>query len=66
MSDQTRRHQIISDTVKDLVEDLLYDDRKEDDELRRGEIEESIRSGEITVDEIVAIFRSQLLYHVGP
>jgi hypothetical protein len=57
MSD--RRITILS-TVQDLVGSLMYYDRKEDDELGRGEIEEAISNGEISVDEIVAEFRRHL------
>lgn len=47
-------------TVRDLVSNFLYYDRKEDEELGRGAIEEAVKSGEITVDEIVAEFRERL------
>ena len=50
----------ILDTVSDLVAGFLYYDRKEDDELQLGEIEESIKNKEITVDEIVNSFAEEL------
>lgn len=49
----------ILDTVTDCVTGLLYYDRKEDDELPVGAIEDAIRDGVVTVDEIVAKFRAQ-------
>lgn len=57
--DRSRKEYILA-VVDDCVTDLLYYDRKEDDYLPRGAIEEAIKSGEITVDEIVASFRSHL------
>ena len=56
---QTRK-ELIELTVMDLVSSFLYYDRKEDEDLPRGEIEEAIRSKEITTDEIVELFKSEL------
>jgi hypothetical protein len=55
----TRR--IIMDTVSDIIANFLYYHRKEDEDLRVGEIESAIKNGEITVDEIVEKFRTSLL-----
>lgn len=54
------RREIILATMSDLVADFLYYDRKEDQNLPRGEIEAAIESGEVTVDELAAAFRSGL------
>ncbi len=54
------RKQTILDTVKDLVGRFMYYDRKEDDELLRGAIEEAVELGEITVDEIIEAFATEL------
>jgi hypothetical protein len=48
------------DTVTDAVSNLLYYDRKEDEQLPRGAIDEAVRQGEISADEIVEHFRSEL------
>lgn len=56
---KTRRERI-ENTVKDLVGDLLYYDRKEDDDLPRGAIEAAVQAGEITKAEIVELFSQQL------
>ena len=56
---QTRK-ELIELTVMDLVSSFLYYDRKEDEDLPTGEIEEAIRSKEITTDEIVELFKSEL------
>lgn len=47
-------------TVDDLVSGFLYYDRKEDEALPRGAIEDAIAAGEVTVDEIAGKFRSAL------
>ena len=62
MSD--RRQSIIS-ASEDLMGDFLYYDRKGDEDLRVGQIEEAIRQGEISIDEIVSIFKSNLEKAVG-
>ena len=59
MSRQTRKALILS-TVDDLVLDLMDYGRREDVELDRGEIEEALCNGEITVAEIVAAFANGL------
>jgi len=52
---ETRRERIMA-TVTDCVTDLLFYDRKEDEELGVGQIEEAVQAGEITKKEIVAEF----------
>lgn len=52
--------ELVLGTVEDLVSDFLYYDRKEDEELPRGAIQSMIRNKEISIDEIVAEFRSKL------
>lgn len=55
---EIREH--IEDVVSDLVSDFLYYDRKSDDTLRRGDIEEAVRKHIISVDDIVKHFRSEV------
>ena len=52
--------QLILGTVEDMVADFLYYDRKEDEDLPRGAIEEAVAEGQITIDEIVNQFRQNL------
>jgi hypothetical protein len=52
--------QLILGTVEDTVADFLYYDRKEDEDLPRGAIEEAVAQGQITIDEIVNQFRQNL------
>lgn len=54
------RKQTILNTVDDAVSNLLYYDRKEDEKLPRGAIEEALKAGEITVEEMVSKFESAL------
>jgi hypothetical protein len=51
---------IILARANDLARDFLYYDRKEDEELLRGEIQKAVERGEVTKEEIVAEFRKQL------
>lgn len=60
------RKQSILNTIEDLCSDFLYYDRKEDDTLGKGEIEEAVKSGEITVDEIMSHFKKNLEQGIGP
>lgn len=57
----SERKAIILANVEDMVTDFLYYDRKGDEDLPRGEIEEAIAKGEITVEEIVELFRAKLV-----
>jgi hypothetical protein len=50
----------IENTIIDMVSNFLYYDRKEDEELPVGAIEEAVRSGALSVDEIVSRFRTEL------
>lgn len=50
----------ILDTLEDVVMNFLYYDRKSDEDLPMGVIEETIKNGLITVDEIVAKFKAEL------
>jgi len=46
--------------LSDSVGDLLYDDRKEDEDLPLGAFEAVVLAGEITVQEIVNIWAAEL------
>lgn len=46
--------------ISDRVADLMYYDRKEDEGLPVGAIEQAIEDGVITIDEMVAAFRENL------
>lgn len=54
------RRKLIEMTVDDLALNFLSYDRAEDEELPRGEIEEAIKAGEITKEEIVKRFSDAL------
>ncbi len=59
MNEETKT--LILACVSDSVIDLLYYDRKEDEDLPRGVIEEAIKNGTITTDEIVETFKKDLI-----
>lgn len=54
------RKEMIFSTISDLVFDLLYYGRKEDEDLPIGAIETAIEECEITIDEIVTKFSDSL------
>ncbi|MCP4665172.1 MAG: hypothetical protein GY849_02305 [Deltaproteobacteria bacterium] len=54
------KKQIILDTVEDLVSSFLYYDRKDDENLERGEIQKAITEKQITIDEIISHFSKNL------
>ncbi len=53
--------QIVKNTIDGLVSDFLYYDRKEDEELPLGEIEQLIQLETMSIDEIVSEFRTVLV-----
>ena len=53
--------QTIINNIDDSIAKFLYYDRKEDEDLPVGAIEEAIKSGDITYGEIVDRFKQQLL-----
>ncbi len=55
-----KRRELILETVRDLVADFLYYDRKEDEELGPDEIDEAIDEGDLTIDEITEAFRDEV------
>ena len=48
--------ELILATVNDLAIDFLYYDRKNDEDLQRGAIQEAVKNGEVTKEEIVKEF----------
>jgi hypothetical protein len=54
--------QLITNTIKDLVSDFLYYDRKEDEDLGLDEIKYAFENKLITIDECVEIFKNDRLY----
>jgi hypothetical protein len=46
--------------IEDLCSNFLYYDRKNDEDLTAKQLEEAVKSGKITIDEMVAKFRKHL------
>lgn len=59
------RRELILASAADQALDFLVHDRKEDEELPRGEIESAIDTGHVTVDEIANTFRAALVEALG-
>ncbi len=55
----------LQNTIDTLVSKLLYYDRKEDEDLPPGEIELMLERGDVTVNEIVERFRSELVSYLS-
>lgn len=54
------KKEIAISVIEDLVINLFYYDRKEDEELEVGDLEDLIESGDLTVDQIVETFKNNL------
>ena len=54
------KKEIILNNVKELVSSFLYYNRKEDEDLQLGEIENLIELKEISINDIVNIFEKEL------
>ena len=54
------KRQVIIDATSDMMACFFYYDRKEDEELPIGALEEAILDGVITVDELVEKVRKGL------
>lgn len=54
----------IENTVHDLVIDFMDEDRRDDENLWRGEIESAISEGKISPLEIVEAFRKTLFEYL--
>lgn len=50
----------VDGVISDMIADFLYYDRKEDDTLTRGMIEDMVKAGKLTVDDMVEMFRKHL------
>jgi hypothetical protein len=61
MDGEKSKQELLLDTITDLVSDLLYYDRKEDEELSADDIEDLLHNGGITIDEMVEKFRECLV-----
>jgi len=56
---RTRREHIEAN-LDDMIADLFYYDRKEDETLPVGAIEEAVKAGEITAEEITEIVTARI------
>lgn len=56
---------IVKSTVEALVASFVYYDRKEDEDLPEGELQQLIKSGELTVQDIAILFTTTLRDSLG-
>lgn len=52
--------ELILNTIDDLCMDLFFYNRKNDEDLSQEQLLNALRSGEITVDEVVDRFRQNV------
>jgi predicted DNA-binding ArsR family transcriptional regulator len=50
----------LENTLSDMISNLLYYDRKEDDELPIGKIEKMVRDGNTSFNEIMEVIGQEL------
>lgn len=60
----TELEKLITLTIKDMVANLLFYDRKEDEELTLERLTEALRSKEITAEYIINTFRIAVNEHM--
>ncbi len=51
---------MIINRIEDLCSNFLYYDRKEDEDLSMEQLNEAVQKGEITIDEMVEVFKTNL------
>jgi hypothetical protein len=51
----------ILNAARDAARDFACYDRKEDEDLSADALDEAVRTGAVTIDEIVAAFRKDLI-----
>ena len=54
------KKEYLMEAVDDLVVNLVYYDRKEDEDLSRVDVDEMFKSGDITVEEVIVTFSKEL------
>ncbi len=55
------KKELVTDILKDSVSDLLYYDRKEDEDMSKDDIQKVFDERLMTIDEAVYIFRTELI-----
>ena len=65
MNDEELKDTILG-TVEDLVSNFLYYDRKGDEDLPIGAIEDAVKRGVVSIEDIVAQFGASLIESLEP
>lgn len=61
----TCRREAILGIASDAMSDFLYYDRKDSESVKVGEIGDALRAGEVSIDEILSVFRKALEGEAG-
>lgn len=56
---------LVLNTIRDSVRDLMFYDRKDDEELPKGMIEDMVKRGEITLDDMAQVFKEEMEIFIG-
>jgi hypothetical protein len=59
-TEEEKIYQRIRDILSDLVGDLVYYDRKEDEDLSHDQLQAIVKSGAVTVEEMLEYFGQEL------
>jgi hypothetical protein len=59
------KRKVILNTIANLVQNFLYYDRKDDENLKENDIVQAIDDKIISIDEIVDTFRKEILNYFG-
>ena len=65
MNDEELKDTILG-KVEDLVSNFLYYDREEDEDLPPGAIEDAVKRGVVSIEDIVAQFGASLIESLEP
>ncbi|MEM6342567.1 MAG: hypothetical protein AAF927_01760 [Bacteroidota bacterium] len=60
-----RLEEIVTNTAKDLAKDFLTYDRKDDENLSESALDDLIRSGKVSIEEICLTFKAELEEWMG-
>lgn len=64
MTDSTKKTKA-TNALRDLVGAFAYYDRKDDEDLDRDDVRELVRSGEMTIEEMIEVFAKAMREKLG-
>ena len=60
LTNKKTRKETVLNTIDDLVQDFLYNDREEDEDLSVHQLHQAVEEGDINIEEMVSKFRENL------